>query len=154
MSKNEFMTWFAQQVEPRWSKWQVNTCILNDWYVALACFDGDVLTHAVQQHAIQDDPARPRLHRVLTLARERRAVFGRRDCPQEYPSDAVSGTRFWEIVRTKYDRQQRTGLMGHLMKFCPTARERDPEAYDWITQEHEVPQPPDAEPAASSAPGR
>jgi len=154
MTKSEFMTWFAEQVEPRWSKWQVNACILNDWFVALRRYDTAVLTYAVQQHAIRDDPARPHLNRVLALARACRIHRDPSVGQKEMPSDVVTGAQFWQTVRTTYSKQQRIQAMRALMKFCPAARDKDPEAHDWIMQEQAHSPKSDAPASAANAPGR
>lgn len=144
MTKSEFMDWFAEQVQLRWSKWEVNARILNDWFVALARYDRAVLTDAVQQHAIQDDPARPRLNRVVTLARERRVRRRERDRATACLDHVVTAGQFWQTVRESFSRQQRMDLMAQLVKFCPNARDKDPQAYDWLLGADETNDPDSA----------
>ena len=138
MPKSEFMDRFGEQVRPRWSKWQVNACILNDWFIALSRYERTVLTFAIQQHAIQDAPARPHLNRVVTLAREQCVSTCNAARATTRPDNIVTAEQFWQKARRKFTKPQRMNLMAQLVKFCPTARDKDPEAYDWLIEAQAV----------------
>jgi len=135
MKKSNFMAWFREQVEPRWPRWRVNSPILSDWFVALGRYDGALLTEAIRRHKIRDDPAHPKISKVVALARELHSTALER-APKDEPRRAfVTVAQFWETVRTTFPRHQRMALMRQQMKFDPRARQRDPEAYDWVQQE-------------------
>lgn len=135
MMKRDFASWFAEQVQPRWPTWQVNRCLLGDWYAALGGYDVATLVEAVRRHKIRDDPSRPRISRVASLAREITAASMRRAPRSEAPPDVVTADQFWERVRTTFGRKQRIALMAQQCKFDPHAREKDPQAYDWLMRQ-------------------
>jgi hypothetical protein len=134
MTKDEFARWFGEEVQSRWRAWQVNRHLLSDWYLALGRYDAATLTEAVQQHHIRDDPVRPSIKRVWSLAGEIARALMRR-APKTEPRKCVTGDQFWHDVRTGGDFERRIGLMTNLIKFCPRARDKDPEAYDRLMQQ-------------------
>jgi len=133
MNKTEFLHWFGQQAQPRWPAWQVNPCLLSDWYAALGRYDVATLTEAVRRHKIRDDLARPKISKVLHLVRELRRAALEQAPKEEVHHDFVTAKEFWEQVRTTFPRPKRIALMRQQIKFDPRARARDPEAYDWVT---------------------
>ncbi len=135
MTKREFATWFDEQVQPRWATCQVNRCLLGDWYTALGGDDVATLIEAVRRHKIGDDPSRPRISRVTSLAREITAASMRRAPKAEAPRDVATADQFWERVRTTFSRKQRIALMAQQSKFDPHTRDKDPQTYDWLTQQ-------------------
>jgi hypothetical protein len=135
MTKREFARWFAEQVQPRWPSWQVNRCLLGDWHVALGGYDKSTLTEAVRRHKIRDDPFRPSISKVRSLAREIMDASMRRAPRAEPAHDVVTAGQFWQRVRTTFSRSQRIALMAQQSKFDPHAREKDPQAYDWLMQQ-------------------
>lgn len=135
MTKREFATWFDEQVQPRWPTWQINRCLLGDWYVALGGYDTATLNESLRRHKIRDDPSRPRISRVVSLAREITAASMRRAPKTEAPRDVVTADEFWKQVRTTFGRKQRIALMAQQSKFDPHARDKDPQAYDWLMQQ-------------------
>jgi len=149
MNKRKFLQWFREQVQTRWPTWEVNRCILGDWFAALSGYDVTTLTEAVRRHHIRDDPARPRIGRVQAMARELRLMTRRRAPGPEHSITAVTSEQFWEIVRTRFPRRRRIALMAQQVKFDPHARDRDPEAYAWLMQEQsaEARPPPRSPPA-------
>lgn len=135
MTKHEFATWFAEQVPPRWPSWLVSGCVLDDWYTALGPYDAGTLTQAVQQHAICDSPSQPRINRVRARAREIADGAMRRAPKSEPPAGIVTAPQFWEHVRSTCSRERRIALMTHQIKFDPHARDKDPQAYDWLMEQ-------------------
>ena len=133
MNKTDFLEWFRTQVQPRWPAWQVNPCLLSDWYAAFGRYDVATLTEAVRQHKIRDDPSRPRISKVLRLVREQRRTALEQAPKEGVCRHFVTARQFWQQVRTTLPRRKRIALMRHLMKFDPRARAKDPEAYDWVT---------------------
>ncbi len=71
MTKSEFVQWFEAQVQPRWSTWPVNTCIIGDWYEVFGRFNPESLTEAVRQHKIRDDSIRPKINAIRSILRSR-----------------------------------------------------------------------------------
>ncbi len=138
MKKSSFMAWFREQVEPRWPGWQVNGAILSDWCVALGRYDEATLTEAIRRHKIRDDPAHPKISKVVSLARELHSAAIERAPRDESRRECVTVAQFWETVRTTFPRRQRMALMRQQIKFDPRARQRDPEAYDWVQQERDA----------------
>ncbi|NLZ03815.1 MAG: hypothetical protein GXY19_01415 [Phycisphaerae bacterium] len=139
MTKDKFVTWFADEVQPRWPTWQVNGVLLNDWYTALGRCDAGTLTQAVQRHAICDSPSQPRINRVQALAREIADGAMRRTPGVEPPHTWVRAAEFWEHVRTNLPREQRITLMTQQIKFDPQARDKDPQAYAWLMEQQAAP---------------
>lgn len=135
MNKREFLQWFRAQVQTRWPTWEINRCILGDWFEALYRYDVTILTEAISRHHIRDDPARPRIGKVRALARELRIAELQKAPRSERLPNAVTSAQFWQIVRTSFPRRKRMALMIQQIKFDPRARERDPEAYAWVMQE-------------------
>jgi hypothetical protein len=135
MKKRDFGIWFNEQVKPRWPNWEVNRCLLDDWYTALGGHNAATLLEAVRRHKIRDDPSRPRISRVLALAREITASSMRRAPRAEPARDVVTAEQFWRQVRTTFSRKQRIELMAQQSKFDPHARDKDPQAYDWLMQQ-------------------
>ena len=133
MNKTDFLHWFGRQAQPRWPVWQVNPCILSDWYAAFGRYDVATLNEAIRRHKIRDDQARPKISKVLLLARELRRAAIQRAPKDEERRDFVTAQQFWEQVRTTFPRHKRIALMRQQLKFDPRARAKDPEAYDWIT---------------------
>ena len=148
MNKREFFQWFGAQVQARWPRWEVNGCILGDWFEALNRYDVTTLTEAVRQHHIGDGPTWPRIGKVRALARERRMAAVPKSPKSEGVPNVVTAQQFWQIVRERFGRRQRTALMQQQIKFDPHARDKDPEAYDWVTQERTA----SAEPRRRSLP--
>ena len=138
MTKHEFAIWFGEQVQPRWPSWQVNACLLGDWYAALGCYDGATLVEAVRRHKIRDDPSRPSISTVRSLAREIVGSSMRRAPRTEPPPEIVTSGQFWQRVRTSFPRERRIALMVQQTKFDPRARDKDPQAYDWLMQESAI----------------
>ncbi|UCD52234.1 MAG: hypothetical protein JSW27_06260 [Phycisphaerales bacterium] len=135
MNKREFLQWFREQVQTRWPTWEVNRCILGDWFEALKRYDVTILTEAVRRHHIRDDPARPRIGKVRALARELRVASVQKAPRAERVINVVTSRQFWQIVRATFPRRRRMALMKEQIKFDPRARDRDPEAYAWVIQE-------------------
>jgi len=135
MNKREFLQWFRDEVQTRWPTWEVNRCVLGDWFEALHRYDATSLTEAVRRHHIRDDPARPKVGKVRALAGELRRAELQRAPKPECTINVVTSGQFWEIVRANFPRPRRMALMRQQIKFDPRARERDPEAYAWIMQE-------------------
>jgi hypothetical protein len=135
MTRREFVTWFNEQVQPRWPRWEVNRCLLSDWYDALGRYDAATLTKAVRRHRIRDDLARPKISRILSIAGELSRAAAPPSPPCEPPPDVVTAEQFWEIVRTTFPRHKRLHLMRALVKFHRDPRSKDPQAYDWLMQE-------------------
>ena len=135
MNKREFLQWFGEQVQTRWPTWEVNRCILGDWFEALHRCDVATLTEAVRRHHIHDDPARPRIGKVQALAREVRMAAVKKAPKSERLINVVTSRQFWQMVRATFPRRRRMALMRQQIKFDPRARDRDPEAYDWVMQE-------------------
>ena len=135
MNKREFLQWFGQQVQTRWPMWEVNRCILGDWFEALNHYDITTLTEAVRRHHIRDDPARPRIGKVRALTRELRMAAVQKAPKSERLLNVVTSRQFWQIVRATFPRRRRMALMRQQIKFDRHARDRDPEAYDWVMQE-------------------
>jgi len=135
MNKHEFLQWFGEQVQTRWPMWEVNRCILGDWFEALNHYDVTTLTEAVCRHHIRDDPARPRIGKVQAIARELRMAAVQKAPKSEHLINVVTSRQFWQIVRATFPRRRRMALMQHQIKFDRHARDRDPEAYDWVMQE-------------------
>ena len=148
MTKREFATWFDEHVQPRWPTWQVNRCLLGDWYAALGGYDATTLNDAVRRHKIRDDPSRPRISQVVSLAREITAASMRRAPKTEAPRDVVTADEFWKRVRTTFARKQRITLIAQQNKFDPHARDKDPQAYDWLMQQQASGYPGDSDPPA------
>jgi len=136
MTRHEFANWFAGQVQPRWPSWQVNGVLLNDWYAALGCYDAATLTQAVRQHKIDDDPIRPSIRLVRAQVRRIAADAMTRPPKTEPPADMVTAAEFWRQVRTSFPWEQRIDLMTQQIKFDPRAPDKDPQAYDWVMQQH------------------
>lgn len=136
MTKHEFADWFAAQVQPRWPSWQVNAIVLNDWYVALGRYDVATLTQAVRQHKIDDDPSRPSIRLVRAQVRRIAADAMTRPPKTEPPPGMVTAAEFWRQARTSFPWERRIDLMKNLAKLGPQFRSRDPEAYDWVRQQH------------------
>lgn len=151
MNKREFMTWFAEQVQTRWPTWQINGCILGDWFTAFGRYDAAVLTEAVRRHKIYDDPARPRTNRLLSLIREITTASVRKPSPTGCSANVVTWAQFWQIVRTSFSKSQRIRLMMSLAKFHPYARDKDPEAYDWAMAKGLLPTVEEPAPADEEA---
>ncbi len=135
MTRHEFADWFAGQVQPRWPSWQVNGVVLNDWYAALGRYDAATLTQAVRQHFVRDSPSQPRINQVQSLARELADAAMRRAPRTEPPAEMVTGPEFWRQARTSFPWERRIVLMKNLAKLGPQFRDRDPEAYDWLTEQ-------------------
>jgi len=135
MNKREFLQWFREQVQTRWPTWEVNRCLLGDWFAALHRYDVTILTEAVRRHHIRDDPARPRIGKVRALARELHLADLQKAPKAERLIDVVTSSQFWDIVRTTYPRLKRIALMREQMKYDPHARDKDAEAYAWVMQE-------------------
>jgi hypothetical protein len=133
MNKREFMTWFNEQVQSRRPIWQVNACILGDWFAASGRHQAVTLTRAVQRHKIDDDPSRPRLGKVHFVVREINTPYHRPALG--YLEEVVSAKQFWEKVRTNFGRKKCVGLMKQQIKFDPHARDKDPEACGWRVHE-------------------
>ncbi len=57
MELNEFNQWFIEQVAARWPEWDIESFVLNDWFSALGSYDEAMLTKAVRDHKVLDDPA-------------------------------------------------------------------------------------------------
>ncbi len=151
MTKDKFVTWFADEVQPRWPTWQVNAVLLNDWYAALGRCDAGTLTQAVQRHAICDSPSQPRINRVQALAREMADAAIRRTPKVEPPRTWVRAAEFWRQVRSTRSREERITLMTQQIKFDPHARDKDPDAYDWLMEQRA--ETAVAEPAPAMADG-
>jgi hypothetical protein len=145
MKKAEFMQWFDAQVHPRWPGWQANACLLDDWYAALGGHDAATLQEAIRRHKIRDDPSRPKISRVVALAREITVASMRRAPRPERPRDVVTGAQFWQRARTTFPREERIALMAQQIKFDPHARDKDPEAYDWLMQQRRQVREPTAQ---------
>jgi hypothetical protein len=135
MTKRQFATWFREQVQPRWPTWQVNPCLLGDWCEALARYNTDTLTKAIRLHRIREDLSRPRISKVVAIARELNAAAAPRRVACPRPPDVVTAAEFWERVRTTFPRHERLKLMRALVKFHRDPRSEDPEAYDWLMEE-------------------
>lgn len=151
MTKHEFADWFAAEVQPRWPLWQVNGVLLADWYAALGRYDVGTLTRAVQQHAIRDSRAQPRLNQVQALARQIAEAAMRKTSGVEPPPGCVTAPEFWRQVRTSFSWEQRLALMKSLAKLGPQFRDRDPQAYDRIMEQRA--ETPVDEPAPAMAEG-
>ncbi len=135
MNKREFLEWFRQQVQARWPMWEVSRCVLGDWFEALNRYDVTTLTEAVRRHHIRDDPTRPRIGKVRAIARELRRAAVQKAPKSERLLNVVTSRQFWKIVRATFPRRRRMSLMRQQIKFDRNARDRDPEAYDWVMQE-------------------
>lgn len=138
MTRHEFADWFTEQVQPRWPSWQVNAVVLNDWYAALRHYDAGALTQAVRQHSTRDSPSQPRINQVRALARELADAAMRGAPGTEPPAGMVTADEFWRQVRTSFPWERRIDLMKNLAKLGPQFRSRDPEAYDWVRQQHAI----------------
>jgi hypothetical protein len=133
MDKNEFSEWYNQQVQPRWPTWQVNKITLADWFAAFGRFDKNLLTRAVQHHKIHDDPSSPRMKKLFEIIKKL--------CPpkpqalQNTSEKLYSPTQWWEMVRTTWSKEKRIENMLGFIKWYPKAKEKDPEAYEWIVKD-------------------
>lgn len=138
MTKDEFGDWFTEQVQPRWPSWLVNGVLLADWYAALGRCEVATLTEAVRRHKIDDDRAAPSIR--LVRAQVRRIADARMSRSAatdrtEPPEDMVTAREFWQQVRTTFDWERRIALMTQQIKFDPHARDKDPQAYDWLMEQ-------------------
>jgi len=135
MNKHEFLEWFREQVQTRWPMWEVNRCVLGDWFEALNRYDVTTLTEAVRRHHVRDDPARPKIGKVRAIARELRMAAVQKPPKSERLLNVVTSRQFWQIVRATFPRRRRMSLMRQQIKFDRHACDRDPEAYAWVMQE-------------------
>lgn len=53
----------------------------------------------------------------------------------EPPTDPVTAREFWQQVHTTFDWDKRIALMTQQIKFDPQARDKDPQAYDRLTEQ-------------------
>ena len=51
------------------------------------------------------------------------------------PPEIVTAGQFWERVRTTFSPRQRITLISQQSKVDPHARDKDPQAYDWLMQQ-------------------
>lgn len=151
MTKHEFVTWFSEQVQPRWPSWQVNACLLSDWYAVLGQHDIATLTEAVSRHKIDDEPKQPSIRQMRALVCRIADASLSGPTKTEPPKDVVTAAEFWQRVRTTFPREQRIALMANQSKFDPNARDKDPQAYDWLMQERAAKRAPSPLPAGDPA---
>jgi hypothetical protein len=132
MNRNEFYNWFSEHVTSRWPKWETNRYILEDWFIAFGRFDRQLLTTAVRQHRLYDDPPAPSTRRLLVIVK---SLLPRSPVVESDQSvAAITFSQFREKVLATYSKQERIKLMRSLMKFYPRAKEFDSEAYEWARQ--------------------
>jgi hypothetical protein len=133
MSKAEFLKWFNENVKGRWPKWEVNDCILADWFSVFAGYDAAVLTEAVRRHCVYDDPAAPSTKRLLEIVRRLQPPEPVRPTT-EIPKEPLTEPQYWQKVRTTYSKEARINAIRR-MWWHPRARDKDPQAYDWAVEQ-------------------
>jgi hypothetical protein len=140
MNKNEFFIWFGQQVKTRWPTWQVSDLTLADWFTAFGRFDQGLLTQAVQHHKIYDDSLCPKTKKLFEIIRKLRPPAAKRSAErQKVPPDKneklYTFNEYWQMIRTTWSKEKRIENMLGWLKVYPKAKEKDPEAYDWIVKD-------------------
>lgn len=70
MELKKFRKWFKQEVVPRWPAWKVHKVNIIDWFIALNKFDKLIITKAVSEHYINDEPDIPSIKKVRQIALE------------------------------------------------------------------------------------
>ncbi len=136
MNKKEFSDWFTRQVLPRWPTWQVNDITLADWFAAFSRFDKALLTRAIKHHKIYDDTSSPRTKKLLeTIKKLRPPRPERPPAPQDGDRKGYTFEQHWEMIRTTQSKEKRIENMLGWYKCYPKAKEKDPEAYDWVIKD-------------------
>jgi hypothetical protein len=136
MNENEFSEWFDNQVRTRWSDWQVNDITLADWFTAFAKYDKDLLTRAVQHHKIYDDTSCPKTKKLMQLIKKLSPPkLQKPQSLQNTNEKLYTPSQWWEMVRTTWSKEKRIENMLGFIKWYPKAKEKDPQAYDWIVKD-------------------
>lgn len=74
MTKLEFDTFVAEQLQGRWPKWQPTAAMLHDWYAILRYHSLDVATAAVQEHRLSERAVvfEPKINEVAKVLKRHR----------------------------------------------------------------------------------
>jgi len=139
MDKNEFKEWFDRQVRSRWPDWPVNDITLADWFAAFAKYDKDLLTRAVQYHKVCDDPSCPGTKKLFEIIRKLSPSLRQESSPAETHTGENEKLccveKHQQMIRTKGTKRKRIEHILSLYLWYPKAREKDPEAYEWIVKD-------------------
>ncbi len=137
MELNEFNQWFIEQVAARWPEWDIESFVLNDWFYSLGSYDEAMLTKAVRDHKVLDDPACRSSKRILERLKAMK-MPGKKQYELQIPEKTITADEFWKNVRTNYSWEKRIEIMEHVIKFHKCPKDKDPEAYEWLMKEKQA----------------
>ncbi len=129
MTRNEFQTWFFEQVTPRWPKWKYGVFDVGDWFAAFGRYSRESLTSAVMKLRTHEPGASPNTKKLLEIVRAIRPPKPKQRVTEEDEGTLMPISEIKANFPKRYPLKDRVKMIAILHKIGRDARAIDEEAF-------------------------